>query len=95
TEWKHGGRVSRYVKFVYVKLWAHLEDKFKEFMKEHPDWDIWISGHSLGGALATLAASHIVESRVAENPDKVKLVTLGQPRVGDKEFAEALDDQVV
>ncbi|EYB84286.1 hypothetical protein Y032_0320g2405 [Ancylostoma ceylanicum] len=92
--WKHGGRVSRYIKFVYIKLWAHMEHKFKEFLREHPDWDIWISGHSLGGALATLAASNIVESRIAEDPDKVKLVTLGQPRVGDKDFAEALDDQV-
>ncbi|EPB80279.1 triacylglycerol lipase [Ancylostoma ceylanicum] len=77
-----------------VTLWAHMEHKFKEFLREHPDWDIWISGHSLGGALATLAASNIVESRIAEDPDKVKLVTLGQPRVGDKDFAEALDDQV-
>ncbi|KIH63759.1 triacylglycerol lipase [Ancylostoma duodenale] len=94
SEWKHGGRVSGYVKFTYIRLWANLEDKFKKFMAEHPDWDIWVGGHSLGGALATLAASDIVESRIAVNPDKVKLVTLGQPRVGDRKFADALNEQV-
>ncbi|EYB84297.1 hypothetical protein Y032_0320g2411 [Ancylostoma ceylanicum] len=53
-----------------------------------------ISGHSLGGALATLAASNLVQLRVLANADKVKLVTFGQPRVGDQAFAKAVDDQV-
>ncbi|KIH54336.1 triacylglycerol lipase [Ancylostoma duodenale] len=56
--------------------------------------DVTISGHSLGGALATLAASHLVKLKVLENPDKVKLVTFGQPRVGNKEFADAVDEEV-
>ncbi|RCN51601.1 triacylglycerol lipase [Ancylostoma caninum] len=63
-------------------------------MKEHPDWDIWISGHSLGGALATLAASYLVKSRRVAESNTVKLVTFGQPRVGDKEFANSFDEEV-
>ncbi|RCN51594.1 triacylglycerol lipase [Ancylostoma caninum] len=50
-----------------------------------------ISGHSVGGALATLAAAFLVQSGYIEDPKKVKLVTFGQPRVGDKEFAENFD----
>lgn len=45
---------------------------------------IWITGHSLGGALATLAAA-----RFALELDKPVrgIYTFGQPRAGDREFA--------
>ncbi|KAL6728722.1 hypothetical protein Aduo_010464 [Ancylostoma duodenale] len=92
--WVHGGRISEYFHDVFWKLWHHLDDWILAYIREHPDTDVWISGHSLGGALATLAASHLVKLKVLENPDKVKLVTFGQPRVGNKEFADAVDEEV-
>lgn len=42
---------------------------------------IWITGHSLGGALATLTAK-----KLAQFMEPVHCVTFGQPRVGDPEF---------
>lgn len=42
----------------------------------------WITGHSLGGALAVLTAAHFVERRFKING----LYTFGQPRVGNYEF---------
>jgi triacylglycerol lipase len=42
---------------------------------------LWFTGHSLGGALATLAAVLC--------PRTTGVCTLGSPRVGDKEFAVA------
>lgn len=45
---------------------------------------LWITGHSLGAALATLAAAAVVE---AENCPPVQGVyTYGSPRVGDPDF---------
>ncbi|EPB67415.1 triacylglycerol lipase, partial [Ancylostoma ceylanicum] len=47
----------------------------------------WVTGHSLGGAMASLAAHAIVGSGIADSK-KLKLITLGQPRTGDKVFAK-------
>ncbi len=49
---------------------------------------LWLTGHSLGGALATVAAA-----RFALELDKplAGVYTFGQPRVGDREFARDLN----
>jgi hypothetical protein len=46
---------------------------------------IFVSGHSLGGALATMATRHLVAMKL-----KPILYTYASPRVGDKDFAEPL-----
>ena len=51
---------------------------------------VHIVGHSLGGALATLAAELVAGMGVAE----VLLYTFGSPRVGNRGFAEALTGSV-
>ena len=44
---------------------------------------VWLCGHSLGGALATLAAAHLKDAEF----EIAGICTIGQPRVGDKDFA--------
>jgi triacylglycerol lipase len=53
-----------------------------------PGDSIWITGHSLGGALALLAAAVL---RFEAKLEIAGLYTYGQPRVGDAEFCKALD----
>lgn len=48
-----------------------------------PGRTLWFCGHSLGAALATLAADHYAGTR--------GVCTLGSPRVGDPVFARAFD----
>lgn len=47
---------------------------------------VYITGHSLGGALATIFYSYCKKCDI-----DAELVTFGSPRVGDKEFAEYLN----
>lgn len=52
---------------------------------------IWVTGHSLGGALATLAAYDIVRG----GKEISGCYTFGQPRVGNPEFASNYDSNPV
>ncbi|PIO59105.1 hypothetical protein TELCIR_19444, partial [Teladorsagia circumcincta] len=69
-----------------------MGDDFLFLRKRFPKYEVWITGHGLGGSLASLAASFLVGSRMAM-PNKVKLVTFGQPRTGDSNFSDALNSQ--
>jgi hypothetical protein len=51
---------------------------------------VWITGHSLGGAMAVLAAAFCVFDRDLK-ATVGGLYTYGQPRVGNSKFAEWLD----
>lgn len=67
-------------------IWQELE----EAIEPHIDLPIYITGHSLGGAMATIAAARLLrKSLKVGNPSYVPsgLITFGSPRVGDAEFA--------
>ncbi len=51
-----------------------------------PDKTLYITGHSLGAALATLCAIDIAANTAYSSPN---LYTFGSPRVGDPAFAKA------
>lgn len=49
---------------------------------------LWIAGHSLGGALATTAATRLLAEDLFKERDIAAVYTFGQPRVGDAHYAE-------
>jgi len=56
---------------------------------------LWITGHSLGGALAVLAAARlalVIDQHIYKSING--LYTFGQPRVGNRAFVKALDDEI-
>ncbi|WP_379129682.1 lipase family protein [Paenibacillus sp. sgz500958] len=55
------------------------------------DKTLTITGHSLGGALATLCAVDVAANTAYHSPD---LYTYGSPRVGDPAFAQAFSKYV-
>jgi hypothetical protein len=61
----------------------------KEFLEMNPNAKLFITGHSLGGALAMLHAGMLFYFGEHEVTDRLGAVySIGQPRVGDEEFGE-------
>uniref|UniRef100_A0A914CJQ4 C-type lectin domain-containing protein n=1 Tax=Acrobeloides nanus TaxID=290746 RepID=A0A914CJQ4_9BILA len=59
------------------------------YLKNKPrykDYQIWVTGHSLGGAFTSLIATYLAKFYV--EPEKIWMITFGQPRVGDKVYAQ-------
>ena len=73
------GRVHRGFKQEVDDLWPRLEKALIENRKT-----LWFTGHSLGGAMATISAGRCFLSHIESNPQQ--LYTYGSPRVGDKRY---------
>ncbi|EYC00055.1 hypothetical protein Y032_0118g751 [Ancylostoma ceylanicum] len=96
TEWRNNsGRVSGYFNDSFTTLWEQegMKEKLRNITKRYKNLKVWINGHSLGGALASLAAFSVIADNITAS-DKVTLLTLRQPRVGDKAFVKAYNEQV-
>lgn len=66
--------------------------KMLEQINTHPNYQIWITGHSLGGAIAHIYATKLgVDNNFG---DRIKLYTFGQPRVGNKQYANLHNQKV-
>lgn len=58
-------------------------------------WHVYVTGHSLGGALATLLALELSSSQLAKHGAiRVTMYNFGSPRVGNKRFAEVYNEKV-
>jgi len=71
----------------FQRAFLSIKDELLNFPAIH-DYPLFITGHSLGAALATLCTAYL--SNIGINPDTC--YTYGSPRVGDDEFAESLSD---
>jgi len=90
-----GGFVHRGFRDALDAVWTRIRAR----LKAHAVRDLWITGHSLGGALAVLAAARCVlgdlstgEGRPESGLTVRGVYTYGQPRVGDWQFAAAYED---
>ncbi|KAK5971553.1 Triacylglycerol lipase, partial [Trichostrongylus colubriformis] len=93
-QWIAGGAVSRYFYNAFFALWnGGIKDDFLALANKYKDHELWIVGHSLGGSIASLAASYIEKVKLFDG-NRIKLVTFGQPRTGDDEFASVHDLQI-
>ncbi|GMR39301.1 hypothetical protein PMAYCL1PPCAC_09496, partial [Pristionchus mayeri] len=94
VDFKDGGQVSKYFNDAFMDVWdGGLGADLSYLVMTYNGYDMWITGHSLGGALASLASAHIV-SLDWYNSNKIFLYTFGQPRVGDQKYANVHDSFV-
>lgn len=68
----------------FLRAFGHVKDLIQNDLKDHPDIPVYITGHSLGGALAILATRLLLSS------SQGACYTFGGPRVGNSH----VDDQI-
>ena len=79
-----GGTVHR----GFFRAYGQVDTEVGAAVAELPDRRLFITGHSLGGALATLAALRLVN----QNVPIAAVYTYGSPRVGDAAFKRAYNE---
>lgn len=90
-----GGYVHRGFLSALLQVWDDrrgfkgIEHSLKDMKKRLGSPSVWVTGHSLGAALATLATAFLVEA----GQPVYGLYTFGSPRVGDSAFASAFDSR--
>ena len=83
-----GGTAHRGFRLALAKVWPAMREHFMIAMRESgPDTVVLVTGHSLGAALATLAAAELAEDGLKVSG----LYTYGSPRVGDRRFARSVE----
>ena len=68
-------------------VWSDAKQLLAGYRQEHPTSPIYFTGHSLGGALASLAIWRFQKEQRDQN---VSLYTIGCPRVGNQRFCDEL-----
>ncbi|WOL05772.1 hypothetical protein Cni_G14503 [Canna indica] len=76
-----------------IKLSIGFESE--DYLESVPTWKVYVTGHSLGGALATLLALELSLSQMAKHGKiSVTMYNFGSPRVGNRRFAELYNEKV-
>ncbi|MEJ2477187.1 MAG: lipase family protein, partial [Desulfobacterales bacterium] len=84
TDWEQGGKVHRGFKEALDEFWPDLLPYIRKLTEK--GCKIWVTGHSLGGALATLCGE------LYGNVQGV--YTFGSPWVGNEDFKENVSVKV-
>uniref|UniRef100_A0A914EHC4 Fungal lipase-like domain-containing protein n=1 Tax=Acrobeloides nanus TaxID=290746 RepID=A0A914EHC4_9BILA len=95
TSFVGGGTVNLYFYQAFLDIWnGGMRDDFLTLKNANPGFELWVTGHSLGAAMASLCAGYIAYMGYIPG-DKIKLVTYGQPRTGDLAYANYIDNTVL
>ncbi|KAL7752760.1 hypothetical protein RI367_001762 [Sorochytrium milnesiophthora] len=71
----------------YDSIRANMLSSLTQALRANPTYTVMFTGHSLGAAVATLAAVDVMV-KVNLPARQVKLITLGSPRVGSSAFVD-------
>uniref|UniRef100_A0A0N5C4X8 Lipase_3 domain-containing protein n=1 Tax=Strongyloides papillosus TaxID=174720 RepID=A0A0N5C4X8_STREA len=89
--YKKLGLVNQYYANSFEILWRYVRRVFYEPL--YRNFKVYITGHSLGGVHASLAAINIHLSKLRKSED-IFLYTFGEPRFGSYEFAVNFDKRI-
>lgn len=86
VEWWETGQVHAGFRDDFAPLWSKFRDRLLPICFKRK---VWVTGHSLGAALATLTAAALSGYWVTP-----QVYTFGSPRVGDKAFAKDYNETI-
>ncbi|KAJ3276200.1 hypothetical protein HDV01_005648 [Terramyces sp. JEL0728] len=78
-------------KNTYMDLQPTIQSAVAALVHKYPSYNILFSGHSLGGAVVSLAAMDTYNNLGDAVADKISVFTFGEPRVGNLDFAKYID----
>ncbi|XP_009139618.2 uncharacterized protein LOC103863624 isoform X1 [Brassica rapa] len=93
----HSGFLSAYdsVRIRIISLLKLAIGYIDDVAEREDKWHVYVTGHSLGGALATLLAIELASSQLAKRGAiTVTMYNFGSPRVGNKKFADVYNQKV-
>ncbi|MGG6293972.1 lipase family protein [Leptolyngbya sp. AN02str] len=77
----------------FVTAYFSVRDEIHDYVKNHPGSTAIVTGHSLGGALATLCAVDI-QYNFSKQLKAIAAYTFGSPKVGNDGFRESFNRRV-
>ena len=72
----------------FADAYRTLKAPILDSLRENPPKRLWVTGHSLGGALAVVCAYDLIDN---EKMSLDGVITFGQPMIARKELADYLD----
>ncbi len=69
-----------------------VKEYLLEEMEKNPEEILYITGHSLGGAVALMTAVRLCDA--GADMSRIKVVTFGAPALGNRNFADAYKDKI-
>ncbi len=82
-------KTHRYYAEAYRKICPEITASVRMLLKRPANrkFEVWITGHGMGGALASMCGYELEMARVFIPENKRVFVTFGQPRVGNAHWA--------
>ena len=77
-----------YTQLTTNNVYDELVKNINIILEEHPDYAIYVTGHSLGGALSTLFG-YMLAKQIVNN---VTVVSYASPRVGNYAWKKSFDE---
>jgi hypothetical protein len=82
-----GVTVAEYFLDAHTVLWDAASSALAALQSDYPSWPVYVTGHSLGGALASLFSLFVVVNDIISSGPAPVMYTYGQPRVGDYQYS--------
>ncbi|KAG9285296.1 hypothetical protein G9A89_001430 [Geosiphon pyriformis] len=78
-------------KLTFTKILPHV----RRLLTDYQSYNVALTGHSLGGAFATLTALELKQKLFSKFPSlKSEVITFGQPRLGNDKFASYAEKEI-